>query len=221
MNFDIITLFPKVFEPYLTESILGRALKNKIIKVKLHDLRKFSSDRKHFKVDDRPYGGGPGMVLKIESLVKAVNNALKGVTKSQRVKTKVVILSPSGKQFTNLTALNWVKNYKRIILICGHYEGVDARIKKIFKTEEVSIGPYVLTGGELPALIIVDSLSRKINGVLGKHESLEEERLGVGVPAYTRPEKFVYKNKKYYVPKELISGDHKAITNWRISHRKS
>jgi len=135
------------------------------------------------------------------------------------------LFSAGGKQFTNSVAAELAKKYNRIILICGHYEGVDERIKKIikdlgFEFSEISIGPYVLTGGELPAMVLVDSIARQIPGVLGKTESLEENRLGVGVPVYTRPEIFALKGKKYIVPKVLLSGDHKKINEWRASKLK-
>lgn len=215
MNFDIITIFPKAFS-YLNESILKRAQRKGLIKIRVYNLRDFSSDR-HHKVDDKPYGGGPGMVIKIEPLIKAI----------QKLKTEslVVLFTPAGKQFNNKLAANLAKKYQHLLLICGHYEGVDERIKKIIsdrglKIEEISVGPYVLTGGELPAMILIDAVSRHLPGVLGKEGSLEEKRLGIGVPVYTRPEVFVYKRKKYSVPKILLSGNHAEIARWRTKHRK-
>lgn len=162
------------------------------------------------------------MVMQIEPLLKALR-----ATKVRKGKTaKVILFSPAGKQFSNKTAAALAKSYKNFILICGRYEGIDERIKKILKdqklqVEELSIGPYVLTGGELPAMVLVDTISRRLKGVLGKEESVEEKRLGIGVPAYTRPEIFTYRNKKYRVPKVLTSGDHAKIEAWRKKHRKN
>ncbi|MFA5099090.1 MAG: tRNA (guanosine(37)-N1)-methyltransferase TrmD [Candidatus Paceibacterota bacterium] len=221
MRFDIITIFPQIFDSYLKESILGRAQKQKLVEIKTHNLRDFTKD-KHKKVDDKPYGGGAGMAFKIEPLV----NAIKHITKGYKSKTKTLIVNftPTGKQFDNKIAAQFVKKYNNLILICGHYEGIDERLKKVvsdlgFKIAEFSIGPYVLTGGELPAMVLIDSVSRQISGVLGKEESIEERRLGVGVPVYTRPEIFVCKGKKYSVPKVLLSGNHKEIEKWRASKR--
>ena len=215
MTFHIITLFPEVFDGYFKESIIGKAIKKRRIKIKFYDIRKFSKDKKHNKVDDKPYGGGPGMVLEVEPIVRAVNKAIRG-----KKNTKIILFSAGGKQFDNNTAMRLAK-YKNIVLIAGRYEGIDERIKKIFKVEEISIGPYVLTGGEVPAMVVVDAVSRQIKGVLGKKESLEEERYGVGVPTYTRPETFKYKKKEYKVPKVLLSGNHSEIEKWRKAHRKS
>lgn len=222
-RFDIITIFPEAFKSYFNASILKRAQKSGRIKINIIDLRKFSIDR-HKKVDDKPYGGGPGMVFKIEPLAEAIGSILRQKTKHTLIPAaaiiKVILFSASGKQFTAKTAINWAKKYSHIIMIAGRYEGIDERIKKVIgnwklKIEEISIGPYVLTGGELPAMVVVDAISRHIPGVLGKEESLEEKRQGVGIPVYTRPEVFVYKGKKYPTPKILLSGDHKKIENWR------
>lgn len=239
MKFDIITIFPKIFDSYLNESIIKRAQKNKKIKINIVDLRKFSTD-KYKKVDDKPYGGGPGMVFKIEPMVKALNSILphlnpplnKGRRKEGFSKSLVILFSASGKQFDSKMAIDFAKKYDRIVMIAGHYEGVDERIFKVlsamgYKPKAISIGPYVLTGGELPAMVVVDAISRHIPGVLGKYESLEEKRYGVGVPMYTRPEIFVYPppgqgkhSKKYKVPKILLSGNHKKIDDWKKKHQK-
>ncbi len=213
MRFDVITIFPEVLKAYFNSSILARAQKKGIIKISIHDLRDFSTDKRH-KVDDKPYGGGPGMVFKIEPLVRAVKSLKPGK------KTKIILLSATGKQFNSKMAQDCAKKYKHIILITGHYEGIDSRIKKIFPIEEISIGNYVLTGGEVPAMVLVDAVSRHIPGVLGKEESLEEKRYGVGVPVYTRPEIFKFKGKKISVPKILLSGNHKKIEEWRKKHKK-
>src|SRR3989338_298948 len=217
MTFHIITLFPETIKPYLDESVVGIAQKRGVVKVKFYSPRDYSRD-KHRTVDDRSYGGGPGMVIQLGPVVKAVQ-AIKSKIRNQKL--KIILFTPAGKQFDNKYAAALDKDYKHLILIAGRYEGVDARLKKIFKPEEISIGPYVLTGGELAAAVLVDAISRQLPGVLGKAESLEEKRLGVGVPVYTRPEIFVYKGKKYRVPKVLVSGNHAEIEKWRRDHRKS
>jgi len=222
MRFDIITIFPDIFNSYLNESIIKRAQKNKKIKINIINLRDFTTD-KHRTIDEKPYGGGAGMVFKIEPLAKALDAAIKN---SPRLNPPLIILfSASGKQFDFKMASDFAKKYNRIVMIAGHYEGVDARLKNVIRNlkleiDELSVGPYVLTGGELPAMIVVDAISRHIPGVLGKIESLEEKRYGVGVPIYTRPEIFVYHGKKYKVPKVLLSGNHKKIEEWRKKHQK-
>jgi tRNA (guanine37-N1)-methyltransferase len=224
MNFHIITLFPKSFSSYLGESILARAQKEKKISVHFCNPRDFSKPTKvqaqknkpYLRIDDKPYGGGPGMVMQALPVVRAIEKALTDIhrkTKNAR-KIKIIFLSPSGKQFDTRYAKEAVKKYQHIIIICGRYEGIDARVKKIFKTEDVSVGPFVLTGGELPAMIIIDSIARQMKGVLGDFNSLEETRTASS-DVYTRPEILVYRNKKYQVPKVLLSGNHKAIEEWR------
>ena len=233
INFNIITIFPKIFNSYFNESIIKRARRNKKIKINIINLRDFTTD-KHKTVDEKPYGGGPGMVFKIEPMARAIGSILNLKSKNSNLKNKVkvILFSASGKQFDSKMAVNFAKKYDHIIMIAGRYEGVDERIKKVienlkFKIENLSIGPYVLTGGELPAMIVIDAVSRHIPGVLGKYESLEEKRCGVGVPMYTRPEIFIYPppgrgkhGRKYKVPKVLLSGDHKKIDNWKRKHRK-
>src|SRR3990167_292163 len=186
MHFHVITLFPKAFDSYLGESILKRAIEDKKLKVSFYNPRDFV-DNKWKRVDRPPYGGGPGLVIEAMPVIKAIEKAVK---KSKN--PKIIFLSPRGKQFTNDYAKKVSKKYKDIILISGRYEGIDARVKKVFKTEEVSVGPFVLTGGEVPAMVVVDACARQIEGVLGRHESLEEERyLKTGATAspemYTRP----------------------------------
>jgi tRNA (guanine37-N1)-methyltransferase len=222
MRFDIITIFPEIFDSYFSESILKRAQQKKLIEIKVHNLRDYTAD-KHKTVDDKPYGGGPGMVMRIEPLIKAVQFA-KSKIKNQ--KSKIILFFPAGKQFDNKMAIDLAKEYKQLILICGRYEGVDERIQKVIRNwkleiSELSIGPYVLTGGEIPAMVLIDSVSRQIPGVLGKTESLEEKRFGAGLPVYTRPEHFVFKNKKYRVPKVLLSGNHQLIEKWRKKRLKN
>lgn len=225
MTFHIITALPELFGPYLGESILGRAIKRKLIGVKIYDLRDFTRD-KHRKIDDRPYGGGPGMVIGLEPLVRALKQVCRGKTKDG---IKVFITDPAGKQFNSQAAQLSANRYQNIVIIAGRYEGLDDRVFKILKskrgfemnTEKVSIGPYVLTGGEVPALVLIDAIARHINGVLGREESLEEKRLGTGIPAYTRPATFRYLDKSYKVPSILLSGDHKRIEVWRKKNRQT
>ena len=226
-KFDIITIFPEAFS-YLNESILKRAQKKGLLEIKIHNLRDFTAD-KHHKVDDKSYGGGPGMVLQVEPIIRAVKFI---ISKIKKTLPRVVLFSPAGKQFNAKTAQQLAKKDNHLILICGHYEGIDERIKKVLsnmslKVEEISIGAYVLSGGELAAMVLIDAVSRYIPGVLGKEGSLEEKRLGIGVPVYTRPETFILPalkrqkiKTKYLVPKVLLSGNHEKINQWRIKHRR-
>jgi tRNA (guanine37-N1)-methyltransferase len=224
MNFHVITLFPEVCQAYTDASVLGRAQKTdkgkgakvrgKKISVQYYNPRDFSKN-KHKKVDDRPYGGGPGMVMSAEPVLKAwekaVGRKMLGASSAKAKKRiKTLIMSPRGKVFTNKLAKDYAKKYDHLVLISGRYEGIDARVKKILKAEEVSVGDYVLTGGELPALTIIDSVSRQVPGVLGTFESLEDERVSSG-ETYTRPEVLEYKKKNYKVPPVFTSGDHKKI----------
>ncbi len=218
MVFHIITLFPGVFDSYINESILKRAQKNKKLKFKFYNPRDYvkvvgaqkGKEKPYLRVDNKPYGGGPGMVMQALPVIKAIEAAIKHSNK----KRKIIFLSPNGKQFNTSYAKTVVKKYSDIIIICGHYEGVDARVKKIFKAEEVSIGPYTLTGGELPAMIMIDSMARQIEGVLGNFDSLEESR-AASSDTYTRPAVLKYKGKNYKVPKVLLSGNHRDIEEWR------
>jgi len=220
MRFHIITIFPDIFDSYLNESILGRAIENKLVSVKFYNPRDFIKDKKgngYKPVDDKPYGGGPGMVMRAEPILKAVEKALSSI-KGKNKKVLTINFIPSAEKFTTDFAKKVSKKYTDIILICGRYEGIDARVDKILKTKKISIGDYVLTGGELPAMILVDCVSRQIPGVLGKYESLEEERVSSS-EVYTRPEILKYKNKNYKVPKVLLSGNHKEIDNWKNNLR--
>lgn len=212
-NFHIITIFPEAFGSYISSSILGRSL-NKFLKVKFYNPRDYTKDKRR-KVDDRPYGGEPGMVLMAEPILKAVKTVFKK-SKIKSQKSKIILFSVRGKQFTQKMAREFAKKYDNFILIAGHYEGIDERVKKILKAEEISIGDYILTGGELPAMVFIDALSRHIPGVLGKKESLEE--IKGSYPAYTRPEVLKWENKNYRVPKVLLSGHHKKIKEWREKH---
>jgi tRNA (guanine37-N1)-methyltransferase len=217
MRFHIITLFPDSFSSYLGESILSRAIEDKKIFVKFYNPRDFS-DNKFKHIDQKPYSGGPGMVIQALPVVKAVEKAISGIKKNKKAKAKIIFLSPGGKQFDTDYAKKTAKKYTDIILISGRYEGIDARVKKIFKTEEISVGPFVLTGGELPAMILIDCISRQVEGVLGNFDSLEESRVASS-DVYTRPEILEYKGKKYRVPKVLLSGDHKKIEEWKNSKK--
>lgn len=210
ITFHIVTLFPESMSSYLESSIVGRAIREKKIRVKFYNPRDFTKD-KWRRVDQRPYGGGPGMVLEAESMLKAATKA-KG-----KGKPEIFFFDRSGKQFTNVDARKLARGGKDIILISGHYEGVDARVQKILKAKKVSVGPFTLTGGELPALLMIDSISRQIPGVLGKFESVEEERVASS-EVYTRPEILVWKGKKYRVPKVLLSGHHAKIEEWKLKH---
>jgi len=216
MHFHIITLFPESFS-YLDHSILSRAQKNKKITVRFYNPRDFISrppSLKYQQIDDKPYGGGPGMVMKAEPILKAVDKV-----RGRRRSVKIIVFSPGGKQFDNRYARKLVRNYKDVILIAGHYEGVDERVVRALKAEKISIGPYILTGGELPAMVVIDAMARQISGVLGKEVSLEETRIASS-QVFTRPEVFEYKGKKYRVPNILLSGDHKKIAAWREAHRR-
>ena len=244
MRFHIITIFPNIFDSYFNESILGRAIENKKISVKFYNPRDFikipkgKAQNNYKPVDERPYGGGPGMVMKAEPILKAVERAISVAEKfsrgprisssetrrdrSRKLLRNLLIINfvPSAEKFTTDFAKKVSKKYTDVILICGRYEGIDARVDKILKTKKISIGDYVVTGGELPAMIFVDSVARQIKGVLGKLESLEEERISTS-EVYTRPEILKYKNKNYKVPKVLLSGNHNLIENWKKLGRKS
>lgn len=237
MNFHIVTLFEDIFDSYLKESILGRAIKEKRISVSFVNPRKYVSGKYKkvwpdgnisAQVDERPYGGGPGMVMMAEPVIKAVENVLKNIQKKsksrevrplakERGRTSGILIVnfiPSAEKFTTTEAKKISKKYTDVIFICGRYEGIDARVDKILKTKKYSIGDYVLTGGEIPAMVLIDSISRQIKGVLGNFDSREEERVSSS-EIYTRPEVLEYKGKKYKVPKVLLSGNHKDIENWK------
>lgn len=208
MRFDIITIFPKILDSYFSESILKRAQIKKLISIKAHNLRDFALD-KHHKVDDTPYGGGPGMVFKVDVVDRAVK---KLKVKSSKLKVRTILFSLRGNKFDSKTAKRLSK-YDQLILICGRYEGVDERVAEYIADEEISIGDFVLSGGELAAGVLVDAVSRFIPGVLGKFESLEEIKGSYQV--YTKPEVVKISGKKYKVPEVLLSGNHKKIDEWR------
>ncbi len=242
MKFDVLTLFPEIINDYCGKSILGRAQKAGVIKVEATNFRDYTLNKqKH--VDDSPYGGGAGMVLSAEPILRALE------TVERFKKSKTIILSAKGKQFNQKMAYDWSKKYDQLILISGRYEGIDERVKTILRAEEISIGPFVLTDGDVAAMAIISAVGRLVPGALGNAESLKEESFNPKseirnpksetnskskkskfktlkiknlkleitgeYPHYTRPEVLEYKGKKYRVPKVLLSGDHKKIAEWR------
>ena len=216
IRFDILTIFPGMFDSYLDESLIKRGKAMGLLDISVHDIRQWASGP-HRKVDDRPFGGGPGMVLKVEPIHKALK-ALKAE------KAYVVVMSPRGTRFTQRVAERLAKQ-KRIVMICGRYEGIDDRVIEHLADEEISIGDYVLTGGELPAMVVLDAVSRHIPGFIGKAASIVEESHSkegyIEYPHYTRPESYApAKGKKWTVPKVLLSGDHAKIAEWRKKHSK-
>jgi len=217
LKFDVITIFPEMFKSYLGESLIARAQVKKLIKINLHNLRKWTNDR-HKTVDDRPFGGGLGMVLKVEPIFKAV----KQIKKFKR--SKVVLFTPRGEKFNQQLA-HKLSKLDQIIFICGRYEGVDERVAEKISDMEVSIGDYDLMGGELPAMVAIETISRLIPRVLGKPQLLKERISKTGgfleYAQYTRPEVFSpKKGQNWKVPKILLSGNHKKIDEWKKSHGK-
>lgn len=211
MHIDVLTIFPKMFDAVLGESIIKRAREKKVIEIDVIDLRLFSKD-KHKKVDDKPFGGGPGMVMNAGPFFEAINYIRKRV-KDERLKARVVLMSPKGPTFDHKMAKKLSK-YEHMILLCGHYEGIDERVREHLIDEEISIGDYVLTGGELPAMVVIDAVARFLPGVLGNEDSHKDESFSKGLleyPQYTRPAD--YKGLK--VPESLLSGDHEKIKKWR------
>lgn len=240
MKYFVITLFPNIIDSYINESIIGRAQKSKIIKVKSYQLRDFSKD-KHGRTDGKPFGGGPGMVLWVDPVINTFEKVLKEIDKDKKeLKKNILVVNfvPSAQVFDNKIAAEYSKKYNYIIFICGRYEGVDARVNDVIKDilknkkseleekgvvlnskiENISIGDFVLTGGELPALSMIDAISRQIKGVLHDNESIEENRVASS-EVYARPEiyekKVGGKIKKYKVPEILLSGHHAKIEEWR------
>jgi len=220
LTFDVITIFPEIFNSYLKESLLYRAQKKRLIKINIHNLRKWTTDR-HKTVDERPYGGGLGMVMKVEPIYRAVRDLRKPASR----RTKIVLFTPRGRQFTQQLAYSFSK-LNHLILICGRYEGVDERVAKHIADMELSVGPYDLMGGELPAMVLTETVARLIPGVLGKPELLKEritkEKGFIEYPQYTRPDMFKpKKGTKWGVPKVLLSGHHKKIAEWRKKRQKA
>lgn len=207
MNIDILTLFPEMFNSLMSESIIGRAREKGIIEINPINIRDFTKN-KHKRVDDYPYGGGSGMVFMNQPLF----DALESLTENSN-NSRIIYLTPKGKTYNQEIAKN-LSNEENLILLCGHYEGIDQRIIDEWVTDEISIGDYVLTGGELPAMVLIDSIARLIPGVLGKNESFTEDSFYNGLleyPHYTRPSD--YKGRK--VPEVLLSGNHRLIDEWR------
>jgi len=222
LRFDILTIFPGMFSCYLDESMMKRAKARKLIDVRVHDIRQWAVS-KHRQVDDRLFGGGPGMLLKVEPIYRALK-AIKALKSKLKKRPYVVLLSPRGTRFTQRVAERLVKR-DRIVFICGRYEGVDQRVTDHLVDEEISVGDYVLTGGELPAMTILDAVSRLVPGVVGKEASIVEESHSsdgfIEHGQYTRPEKFSPKKGVHWdVPEVLLSGDHKKIAEWRLKNAK-
>lgn len=218
MQFDIITIFPGMFEGFLNESLIKRALAAKLFAVKIHDLRDWTTD-KHHTVDDRPYGGGPGMILKVEPIYKALKAVVKGAWRKKGL-TRIIMMDPAGEQFSQKMIPVLAAKYKQVVILCGRYEGFDARVRELVD-ERISVGPYVLSGGELPSMIIMEAVSRFVPGVIGHEDAtVEESHSSEGYkeyPQYTRPEMFKAGKRKLEVPKVLLSGDHGKIKEWRKS----
>lgn len=222
VTFHVITIFPESLDSYLNASIIKRAREKKRIAVKFYNPRDFVVPKKgrgkamtyaDRRVDDRPYGGGPGMVIEALPVIRAIEKAVKG-----KRKVKIIFFNPGGQKFSTAMADRLAKPID-LVLICGRYEGIDARIKKVFPMTDVSVGEYTLTGGELPAMILIDAITRRLPGVLGDDLSIEEARIA-SHDVYTRPESFEYKSKKYRVPKILLGGHHKKIDEWKLKGKK-
>ena len=208
MRFDVLTLFPEMFAGPLQSSILGRAIEAGLIQVHIHNIRDYAED-KHQVVDDYTYGGGPGMLMKPQPLFKAVE----GVTALDSPEGRVILLTPQGRLLNHEVAAELARE-PRLILVCGHYEGVDERVREHLVDDEISIGDYVLSGGELPALVVIEAVARRLPGVLGSETSLAEDSHAQGLleyPQYTRPAEF----RSWTVPEVLLSGHHAQIAEWR------
>jgi tRNA (guanine37-N1)-methyltransferase len=208
MTYDIITIFPEIFYAYLNEGIIKKALQKELIRINIHNLRDYAKDRRR-TVDDYPYGGGSGMVMKPEPFFDAVETIC-----PEKVERRVLMLSPAGKKFDQEMAVELSREKRRIIFLCGRYEAIDERVRIGLADDEVSIGDYVLTGGELPALVIIDVVTRLLPNVLGDEHSVEVESFSWGIldyPHYTRPPIF----RDMAVPEILLSGNHKEIQRWR------
>ncbi|KKQ51142.1 MAG: tRNA (guanine-N(1)-)-methyltransferase [Parcubacteria group bacterium GW2011_GWD2_38_11] len=214
MRFDIITIFPKIFDSYFGESIIKRAKEKDAVEINVHNLRDYSTN-KHHNVDDTPYGGGAGMVMQVEPIYRAVADIQKA-----NLKTRTILFSAKGKRYKQKDAKR-LSQYDQLIFVCGRYEGVDERVAQFVVDEEISIGDFVLTGGEIPAMLVVDSVTRLLPGVLGNDQSAVEESHSeegyLEFPQYTKPEKFL----KWEVPSVLLSGNHKEIERWRKGNSKN
>jgi tRNA (guanine37-N1)-methyltransferase len=208
MKFDIITIFPEIFDAYFSTGIIKKALQRKLIEIKIHNLRDYTKD-KHKTVDDYPYGGGAGMVMKPEPFFAAVETLC-----PEKTERRIIMLSPAGKKFDQKMAEELSGEKRRLFFLCGRYEAIDERVRTGLVDDEISIGDYILTGGELAALVIIDAVVRLIPNVLGDERSAEEDSFSSGIldyPHYTRPP--VFRNMK--VPEVLLSGNHREICLWR------
>ncbi len=217
MQIDIITIFPEMFKGPLTESILKRAQENGVVKIKVHNLRDWTSD-KHHTVDDKPFGGGGGMIMKIEPIHKAIQSL-------NKEDSAVVITTAKGETYKQSKAKT-LSLKKHLIIVCGHYEGIDQRVLDNLADEQISIGNFVLTGGELPAMVIVDSIVRLLPGAVGneatpKNDSFYEDDKTIQYPIYTQPSTYNLDGKELKVPDILLSGDHKKIEEWRKTNSRS
>ena len=210
MKFDVVTIFPRMIEAGLAEGVVGRGVEKGLVDVRVHDLRVFTSDR-HRTVDDVPYGGGPGMVMKVEPFVRA----LEAIRAERGTPGAVVLLSPQGRRFDQVEA-GRLLGLDHVVLLCGRYEGIDERVRELVATEELSIGDFVVSGGETPALIVIDAVSRLVPGVVGDQESVEQDSFAQGIldhPHYTRPAEFAGRR----VPDVLLSGHHAEVRKWRTA----
>ena len=225
IRFDILTVIPDVIEAYGKASILGRAQKDKLIAIHAHQLRKYSTDKKHGRVDDTPYGGGAGMVMMMQPFAAAIEKLRlkKGFFSRKVPNVKVILTAASGKKFTQQDAKR-LAQCDQVIFLCGRYEGVDQRVEDVLADEVFSIGDYVLTGGELPALVMIDAIARNIPRVLGNDETLREESHTqegwLEYPQYTKPEVYVHEKQELRVPPVLLSGNHLEIAKWRAQKAK-
>jgi tRNA (guanine37-N1)-methyltransferase len=230
MRFDILTIFPEIIESYINTGVIGRATNlKKTLTIETHNIRDYTKDV-HHKVDDTPFGGGAGMILQIEPIYNALNNI---ITKHPDTKKHIILTKAGANIFNQDKAIQLGENFEHIIFICGRYEGIDARVEQYLCDESISIGQFVLTGGELPALVMLDAIARHIPDVLGNKESLEQESWtnteSQEYPQYSRPAVFKPDNPnlthnnappEWMVPEILLSGNHKAIENWREKHKK-
>lgn len=211
MRFDVLTIFPQLFPGYLSQSLLNKAIENNIVEVHVHDLRDWTTDTKHQKVDDRPYGGGPGMILQVEPVIRAVE-AIQGLASEP---ARVILLTPQGRRLDQRLVESYAVQ-PRVLLLCGRYEGFDQRVIDILQPDEVSIGDYILNGGEVAAMVMIDALVRLVPGVLGDENSSIDDSFSRGnrlleYPQYSRPREF----RGHEVPEILLSGNHEAIAAWR------
>ncbi len=216
IRYWIVTLFPEVIESYTSVSIIGRAVGTNYVSVQCVNPRDFATD-KHKTVDDRPYGGGPGMVMTALPILQAIESIARQIRRRKNAKTLVLLTSPGGETMTNGLADNWIEGgYTDIVILCGRYEGIDSRVAEIVHAVAVSIGDYVMTGGELAALVMIDVITRRIPGVLGDNLSIEESRVSSHT-MYTRPDMVEWKGKQYTVPDVIKNGNHAEIEKWRKS----